>query len=161
LCLLAASAPGCSLILDFDSKLPPDAAIDAVYSQAECDYMEPNDSLADAKDITATDTGPAAICAVEPGAAEDHDFYRFMATGTPATVSIAFMNRTGGDLDLRLYAADGTKIAQSVGFGDGESITCPGTSPACPSLMAAPYILEVLPGVAGAVNTYTISVTQQ
>jgi len=161
LCLLAAFAPGCSLVLDFDSKLPPDAAIDAVYSQAECDYLEPNETLADAKDVTASDTGPAAICAPAEGAPEDHDFYRFTATGTAATIAISFMNRTGGDPDLKLYAGDGTMVAQSRGFTDGESIVCPGSSPACPALTAGPYVLEVLPGVTGAVNTYTFAITQQ
>jgi hypothetical protein len=161
LCVLASFAPGCSLILDFDSKLPADAAIDAVYTPAECEYLEPNDSIAGAKDVTASDTGPAAICAANVGDPEDHDFYRFTAAGTTATVAIAFMNRTGGDLDLKLYSGDGTMIAQSRGFTDGESITCPGTSPACPMLTAGPYILEVLPGVNGAVNSYTFSITEQ
>ena len=61
----AALLPGCSLILDFsDSAVPADAAIDAVYTQAECDYKEPNDSVADAQKIVharAKDNGLAAL----------------------------------------------------------------------------------------------------
>lgn len=155
--LLLAASSGCSLILDFDSALPPDAATDAVYSQAECERGEPNDSLAAATDVP---TEGAAICAAESGSPEDHDFFRFTATGTAATIAITFTSRSGGDLDLKLYAEDGTMVAQSRGFGDGEMIACPGSAPLCPMLSAAPYIIEVLPGVAGSVNNYTIAITQ-
>ncbi len=152
--LLAAVVPGCSLILDFDSALPADAATDAVYNQAECDFAEPNDTLADATELSA---GDAAICAGSP---EDHDYYRFMATGAPATITITFTSRPGGDLDLKLYSSDGTMIAQSRGFGDGETVVCPGASPLCPMLTAGPHVLEVLPGVNGSVNNYSFSVSQ-
>jgi len=151
---------GCSLILDFDSALPADAMIDTVYTKAECDYGEPNDNAVDAKDITTSDTGPAAICAAPTAGAEDHDFYRFTATGAPATIKIEFMSRVGGDLDLRLFSNDGTMVAQSRGFTDNEVIVCPGSAPLCPMLTAGPYVMEVLPGVSGAVNTYTFSVVQ-
>lgn len=161
LAVIASATTGCSLILDFDSALPADAAIDTVYNKAECEYGEPNDTLADAKDITATDTGPAAICApAMTGGAEDRDFFRFTATGAMATIQIQFMNRVGGDLDIRLYAGDGTMIAQSRGFTDNEKIVCPGAAPLCPMLTAGQYVLEVLPGVAMAVNNYTFSITQ-
>lgn len=158
---LVASASGCSLILDFDSALPADAAIDGISTQAECDYLEPNDTVAAAVDITAMDTGPAAICPPAAGNPEDRDFYRFVATGGTATIAISFTSRAGGDLDLKLYAGDGTMVAQSRGFGDGEMIVCPGSSPLCAMLTAGPYILEVFPGVAGSINSYTFSVTQQ
>ncbi len=158
--MLTIASPGCSLILDFDSKLPADAAIDTVYNQAECDFDEPNDSITDAKDLASADDGPAAICPPASGSPEDHDFYRFTATGAAATIKITFTNRSGGDLDLKLYTSDGTMVAQSRGFGDGEMIACPGASPLCPMLTAAPYVFEVLPGVAGSVNNYSIQITQ-
>lgn len=158
--LVAALTSGCSLILDFDSAPPPDAATDAVYSQPECDYLEPNDEFSAAVDVTASDSGPAAICAPVPGAPEDRDFYRFNATGAPLTLAIMFTSRPGGDLDLRLFAADGTMVGQSRGFGDGELLVCPGTSPLCPALTAGPHVFEVFPGVAGSVNNYTFSITQ-
>jgi hypothetical protein len=160
LTVLAFAGAGCSLILDFDSALPADAAIDAVYTTAECMYGEPNDTITDAKDITPTDMGPAAICAPTAGGAEDHDFYRFTATGATATITITFTSRIGGDLDLRLWASDGTMAGQSRGFADNEVLVCPGSAPLCPMLTPGPYVLEVLPGVANAVNNYTFSVMQ-
>lgn len=158
---LLTSATGCSLILDFDTPLPADAAIDGISTQAECDYKEPNDSVAAAVDVTAADSGPAAICPANAGDPEDRDFYRFIATGGTATIAITFTSRPGGDLDLKLYSGDGTMVAQSRGFGDGETITCPGSSPLCAALTAGPHVLEVFPGVAGSINTYTFSITQQ
>jgi hypothetical protein len=159
--LIAALCPGCSLILDFsDSARPADASIDAVYTQAECDYKEPNDSVAEAQMVVAGDMGPAAICAAAGGAAEDHDFYKFTVATTPFTVGIQFTNRSGGDLDMKVYKADGTLLGQSRGFGDMESITCPGSAPACPSVTPGDYVVEVFPAVAGAVNTYTFTFTQ-
>ena len=156
LCLL--SMAGCSLILDFsDGALGGDAGADAPYSQAECDYKEPNNSLAAAAQITPADTGPAAICA---GSIEDHDFYRFtVAAGTTrVAVKLSYTFRRGGDLDLRLYDDAGAQLAQSVGFGDEELITCPGSAPVCPMLGAGIYTFEVFP-VAGSVNRYTFALT--
>ena len=158
---LMALCPGCSLILDFsDSAAPKDAAIDAVYTQEQCDYKEPNESVTEAQMVVAGDMGPAAICAAAAGTPEDHDFYKFTVATTPFTVSVNFMNRAGGDLDLKVYKADGTLLGQSRGFGDTESITCPGSAPACPAVTAGDYVLEVFPAVAGAVNTYTFTFSQ-
>jgi hypothetical protein len=155
--------PGCSLLLDFSkSEIPKDAAIDAVYTQDECDYKEPNDSVATAAVITAADTGPAAIC-VPAGGGEDDDYYRFTvpAATTTVTVQIMFTDRPGGDLDLKLYKADGTFLVQSRGFGPSETIKCPNTSPPCTTLAAGDYVFEVIPGAVGNVNDYTFSVTTQ
>jgi hypothetical protein len=157
---IAALLPGCSLILDFsDSAAPHDAAIDAVYTQAQCDYLEPNDSLDMPTMVTAADNGTAAICApTMMGGAEDHDFYKFTVTSVPFTVAIQFTNRAGGDLDMKVYnAADHTLLGQSRGFGDGETLTCPGSSPACPTVSPGDFIVEVFPALAGAVNTYTLA----
>lgn len=157
--ILASLCPGCSLILDFsDGAAPRDAMADTPYTQAECDYMEPNESIAAPAMVTAADTGPAAICKTE--GTEDHDFYKFTTPGgVPVTVAITFTNRAGGDLDMRLYDSTGTVISRSSGFGNGESITCPGDSPACGMLSAGDYVFEVFPAVAGSVNNYTISLT--
>jgi hypothetical protein len=150
--------PACSLILDFDQAPPADAGIDAPYTQAECDYKEPNDSVATAAMIDpATEMGPAAICATMDGT-EDRDFYKFTASSATVTVAIAFTNRPGGDLDIKLYDAGGVMVAQSRGFGNGEMITCPGASPSCPTLAPGDYVLEVFPAVPGSVNNYTISI---
>ena len=160
LSMLAAVCPGCSLILDFDTALPADAAIDAVYTKTECDYLEPNDSITGAVDVTAADHGPAAICMPASGAAEDHDYYRFIATGATVTISIVFTGRPGGDLDLKLYSGDGTMVGQSRGFGDNEMLVCPGAAPLCPMLTAGPHVIEVMPGVAGSVNNYSFTISQ-
>jgi hypothetical protein len=155
--LLALGAGGCSLLLDFsDQAVPPDASPDAPFDAADCAYKEPNDSLAAAAAIAPSDTGPAAIC---PGAAEDHDFYRFTvppgATRVELRVDTAF--RPGGDLDLRLYDGAGAVLAQSHSFSDEERIVCPGSVPACPALAAGDHVFEVLPAVTGAVNRYTFT----
>ena len=153
-------APGCSLILDFSDKaIPIDAAIDGPFDPSECDYKEPNDSIATAATITTSDSGPAAICPATP---DDHDFYRFTvpAGATSVTVKIIFTIRPNGDLDMRLWdpANPANFIAQSRGVGAGETIICPGASPSCPTLVAGDYVFEVFPGVSGEINDYTFAV---
>lgn len=157
---LVAMTPACSFILDFDEALPTDAAVDGPYTQAECEYLEPNDTFFEAKPIAATDMGPAAICPPAAGGGEDHDFYKFTASGTTTTITINFTDRPGGDLDLKLYDSTGTMISSSREFGSTEMITCPGASPACPSLGSGEYTIEVFPGVAGSVNSYSFSIVQ-
>lgn len=156
---LVALLPACSLLLDFDEAPPADAAIDTPFTQAECDFKEPNDSVAEAAPIDATETGPAAICPPTMGGAEDVDYYKFTASSATVTVGITFTNRPGGDLDIKLLDSAGGMVAQSRGFGDGEMIVCPGASPSCPTLQPGDYILQVFPAVSGSVNSYTISIT--
>lgn len=156
--LLALTLEGCSFLLDFsDNAIPKDARPDAPYSPAECDYKEPNNSLATAAAITPTDTGPAAICA---GIPEDHDFYRFNvpAGATKVEVRLSTRYRTGGDLDLRLYDKAGTMLARSSGFSDDEVIDCPSVAPMCPTLAADDYVFEIYPGTTGEANRYTFSI---
>jgi hypothetical protein len=157
--LFALASSGCSLVLDFSDKaIPKDAALDAPdapYDDAECTYMEPNDTFATAMMVTTTDTGPAAIC---PGSTEDHDFYKFtVPAGTTSVVVTVTFSEAIGDLDLRLYDSTATVIAQSRGFTDMEQITCPGTSPPCAALTAGDYAFEVFPAVTGATNFYNFS----
>ena len=154
LCLLAL-IPGCSLVLDFSDKaIPKDAMIDAPYPADECAYKEPHDSFDSAAVITTADTGPAAICADDPG-----DFYKItLPTATSVTFAIQFTNRSGGDLDLEILDSTGTQVAISRGFGDGETIVCPAAAPPCGSLAAGDYVMRVFPAVSGAVNSYTFSV---
>jgi hypothetical protein len=157
--LVLVASGGCSLALDFSSKaVPIDAEIDAPYTQEQCDYKEPNDSVDTAALVTTADTGTAAICA---GEAEDHDFYKFTVPPMTASVQvkITFMNRPGGDLDLKLEDATGMVKAQSRGFGNEETITCPAVSPSCATLAAGDYVFEVFPALTGAVNFYDFSLT--
>jgi hypothetical protein len=155
---LLALVPGCSLVLDFSDKaIPKDAMIDAPYTDDQCAYKEPNDSFEAAAVIAPTDTGPAAICANDPG-----DFYKFTVAGaTSVSIGIQFTNRPGGDLDLELLDPTGMRQSISRGFGDGESITCPGSAPACDALTDGDYVLRVFPATSGAVNAYTFSVAIQ
>lgn len=147
-------AAGCSLILDFsDSAIPIDAQPDAVYSEEQCAFMEPNNTLAEAVMVASGDTGSAAICVADP---EDRDFYKFTVPAATAsvTVKINFTNRAGGDLDLRILDSTGMMVAQSRGFLDGETIICPALSPRCDALAAGDYVFEVFPALGGAVNSY-------
>jgi hypothetical protein len=156
--ILVFPVASCSWILDFsDRAIPTDARPDAPYSQAECDYKEPNDTFAAAAPIASGETGPAAICTAS---VEDHDFYRFTVPAGTAKVEvrISTMYRIGGDLDLRLYDRSGTLLARSTGFGNDEVIDCPHPVLMCPTLAADDYVFEVYPGVADSVNRYTFSV---
>jgi hypothetical protein len=158
---VALACPGCSLILDFsDSAAPKDAAIDGPYTAAECAYMEPNDTPAEAMMITpGVDMGPAAICA---GPTVDEDWYKFAVPmgATNVTVAIMFVNALG-DLDLQVFSAADTQnpVGQSRGFSDGETVTCPGASPPCPMLAAGTYLFRVYPGTPDQLNNYTFNVT--
>jgi hypothetical protein len=158
--LLLLPVAGCSLVLDFsDQAIPKDAPIDAPYTQAECDYKEPNETAAAAAALLPAETGPAAICA---GGVEDHDFYQLAvpATATKVEIRISTAYRPTGDLDLRLYDKAGVvMLSQSHNFSNDEVITCPGMSPMCPTLAAGDYVFEVFPGVPGSVNAYTIALT--
>jgi hypothetical protein len=153
-------AASCSWILDFsDGAIAKDVPIDAPYSEAECDFKEPNDTAATAAAVAPADTGPAAIC---PGEAEDHDFYRFTVPAGTTLVEITVKStyRPTGDLDLRLFDRTGTLVlAQSHEFSDQERITCPGSSPSCPALAADDYLFEVFPGIPGSVNDYSFALT--
>src|SRR5512134_2534591 len=84
--LLLLPVAGCSLVLDFsDQAIPKDAPIDAPYTQAECNYKEPNETAAAAAALLPAETGPAAICA---GDVEDHDFYQLTVPATATKVEI-------------------------------------------------------------------------
>jgi hypothetical protein len=163
-CILAASSAGCSLILDFSDKAGVhDAALDGPYTQAECAYFEPNDTLATAAMIDpAVDMGPAAICPPASGLTEDDDYYKFTVPATATKTTIVLVDAPGGgDLDLKLYDANQQVVGQSRNFSTTETLICPAVSPACPALAAGDYVLEVLPGSATNLNNYTFTITFQ
>jgi hypothetical protein len=164
LALIGLSSTGCSLLLDFSDKaIPKDATPDGPFPQTECMFDEPNDTPDAAMVLAAGLTlGPAAICPAAMGQPDDQDYYRFTVPDntTSVTVQINFTNRPTGDLDLKLFAADGvTQLGQSRGFGDSETITCPGASPSCAALAPADYVFLVFPAVPGATNDYTMNLT--
>src|SRR5664279_4707731 len=159
LLLVLATVPGCSLILDFSDKAGVhDASLDGPYTKDQCDYKEPNDSLDTAAVIDPTvDMGPAAICKVATG--EDDDYYKFTVPAGITKVTLKLIDAPGGgDLDLKLYDSTGNVVGQSRNFSDTETLICPAVSPACPSLPAADYVFEVLPGSPVNLNNYTFSV---
>lgn len=145
---------GCSLVLDFS-----EAPIDAPFSQAECDYKEPNDTLAEAQPFDPSEVGPAAICSAVAGV-DDRDFYKFtLPAMTSVQIRIAFVSGPTGDLELRLTDLGGATLGQSRGFADEETITCPGASPLCPTLAAGDYVFEVFGAQAGMANRYDLALT--
>lgn len=158
---LLACGPGCSFILDFsDQAGVHDASLDGPYTQAECDYKEPNDTLDTAAVIDpTTDSGPAAICKNAGG--EDDDYYKFTvpAAVTKTTIKLMFTDSNVRDLDLKLFDSTGAQTAQSRSFSDGETLICPAVSPPCPTLTnGADYTFEVLPGSPVNLNNYTFSI---
>jgi hypothetical protein len=164
LALALACVPGCSLVLNFsNNEIPKDAPIDGPFTAGECAYDTPNGTFASAATITpGVDMGPAAVCTPPPDQTEDDHYYQFTvpAMTTTVTVAIQFMNSLG-DLDLRLFDSTSTMVAGSFGFGDGETIVCPSSSPPCPTLAAGDYVFEVFPATPDQENNYTVSVTLQ
>lgn len=155
---------GCSLFVKFDDKdIPKDAPPDgfAPIDAALCGFDEPNDDFATAVAVAPGMTGPAAICPNFDGTVTDVDFYKVtIPDGTAsATFSISFEQADQQDLDLILLSADGaTMLGASRGVGSGETVTCPGISPACAALAAGDVLVEVLPGAQDNYNTYTLNV---
>ena len=147
---------GCSLILDFSGSTEPD--VDAAYTQAECDFKEPNDTRDTASVLDVSDVGPAAIC--PKMGVDDHDFYRItLPTSSSVSFKITYFFSSNSDLDLQLTNTAGDVLSSSRGFDNDEIIVCPGASPPCPMTLApGDYILEVLPGQPGMANRYDIAI---
>jgi hypothetical protein len=151
----AGASSGCSLVLDFSQPVTADATPDAVASDVECLRGEPNNTSTSATSVTSADAGSAGIC--EPG---DVDFYRFAVepTSNTVTINVGFVS-AAGDLDLRLFASDGTTaLALANSFGDNEVLTCP--SAKCTKLTAGTYYLAVFGGTATDINRYTLRIDQ-
>lgn len=159
-CAIAALAlcSGCSLILDFSGEGKP--AIDAPFTDVECIFKEPNDTVETAATLELTEVGPAAICP-PAGGGEDHDFYKITVPANSSfSAKITFVNSATGDLDLKLSDSAGTMLSSSRGFDNDEQIVCPGASPPCAGpLMPGDYILEVFPAAPGAGNRYDIAIS--
>ena len=73
-------------------------------------------------------------------------------------VTLSFAESSTGDLDLKLYDATGSVLAQSRGFTGTETITCPGLAPACNALVPGDYVFEVFPALSTGFNAYEFSV---
>ena len=122
------------------------------------DALEPNDGLDTPHPLvfengTHYESGAIALAICE----FDSDFYSFETPedGWEIHAAISFRN-ADGDLDLRLYDADGLAVAESVGALDGQEIVypVPGAGQRPP---AGQWLLEVQPrGLAS--NSYRMNV---
>src|SRR5262249_54796929 len=114
------------------------------------DAYENNDTLAQAAPLgTITQTQTFSGLAMLDAA----DFYSFSipAQGVGGSVSISFL-QSQGDLDMKLFNANGTRIGLSDGIGDGEAISLSG-------LAAGTYFVDVY-GYNGAHNpSYSLTIT--
>ena len=155
--LLALVSSGCSLILDFSGSTETPA--DAAFTQAECDFKEPNNTLATATPLELTDVGPAAIC--PSGGSDDRDVYRVtLPASSTVSFKITYFFSPTGDLDIQLTDTQGSMISASRSFDNDEVIACPGQNPPCVGpLPAGDYFFEVFPGQPGMANRYDISIT--
>jgi hypothetical protein len=152
-----AALGGCSLVLDFSDENIPKDAYDLPYTPEQCTYYEPNDSVAAAPAIVDGMTN-AAICL---GDVEDHDFYKFTVPmgATSVVVNLTFAESATGDLDLKLYDATGSLLAQSRQVTASETITCPSMESGCATLAPGDYVFEVYPALMVNKNAYDFSVT--
>jgi hypothetical protein len=149
--LVAATASGCSVVLDWDQR------IDAGPDPAACTFKEPNDTIEVAQALLPTESGPGAICP-----AGDHDFYRFTVPADlqRVEISVAFDLATGQDIDIQLYDPRDSNaiIGQGLSGVTPEVLICPAPAPMCPQLVTGDYILEVLGASPTVNNAYTISI---
>ncbi len=160
-CAFALALPlvgGCSLILDFSGST--ETPVDAPFTQTECAFKEPNDTIDTAAQLELTDVGPAAICSTMMGV-DDNDFYKItLPTNTAVSIKVSFVSFAGGDLDLKLTDAQGGMLSASRGFDNEELIVCPGSSPPCAGPLAAgDYVIDVFPAQPGMANRYDIAIT--
>lgn len=141
---------GCSLLVDFDSDAP-------LFPTDECAFGEPNDSPETATPLEVAPTVLVAAALCRP----DLDYYSLpLPAGRISTrIDLRFV-QTGvqGNLDLRLFDAEGRMRASSLSNDNDEQIRCPGTT--CEELPPGDYLLEVreaLTSTAG--NRYELEVT--
>jgi hypothetical protein len=154
LALAALSVGGCSALLDWSDEQIPKDAYDLPYTPEQCTYLEPNDTLETAAVYDPAMPAGGAICKQDP---VDHDFYKVtVPANTSVTFTLTFPE--GGDLDLRLYDAGGSQLAQSRDVTTMESITCPGDTNGCAQLAAGDYVVEVYPALDTGFNAYQLDV---
>lgn len=113
------------------------------------DAYEPNNSLQTAFNA-GTLTYASTISGLTIHRPDDRDFFQFETVaqgGSDHFVEIQF-DHSVGDVDMRLWRADGLLVAESSGVGNTERISFQ-------DRLANSYILEVY-GFAGATNEYTI-----
>lgn len=154
--LLALS--GCTAILDFSEPIDKtdagpsavDASVGPDALNAVCASFEPNDTIADAKNITPMDVASATCSAT------DTDIFSFMVgPSQDVTITLSFTGNAGDDLHLGLLDGDGATIVESSGIGNTEQIV---RSLALTTALAeGTYHIEVQPNVVTGVIPYSVN----
>ncbi|MCW9681315.1 PPC domain-containing protein, partial [Dolichospermum planctonicum UHCC 0167] len=111
------------------------------------DEFEPNNTQSAAASLGSVSQSWSNLT-IDSSSDEDWFKITLLDTGTSSNyVKINFLN-SSGDIDLKLYQADGTYITGSVGTGDEELISLE-------ELAAGDYFVQVY-GHDGATNTYSL-----
>src|SRR6266850_3134628 len=111
------------------------------------DFLEPNDSLAGARNISMPFNANLSI-----DQDMESDYYRFTTSGFFSNVSATItFTHANGDVDLQLLNSAGTVIASSTGVSNSESISR--------WVGAGTYYLRVYGYSTGSCNRYTINAT--
>jgi hypothetical protein len=142
---------GCSLALDFDKPVLPDAPIDAIVP--ECIANEPNDSPMTSTSLVGTDAS-SALCGDG-----DLDYFAFV---TPVGSSMVDITLTfaagGGNLDMRLLnGASLMEIGRTSGDTVTKKISCPGLCTAAPNTL---YYIEISGTARPPVSRYLLNVVR-
>jgi len=118
------------------------------------DPLEPNDTLATARDLGTLRGMQAPIPNLSIHSNTDLDFYKFTTTGAGAAghfVQIDFQHRSG-DIDMQLLNSSGTQVGISNGTSDREMISLAG-------MAAGTYYIRVF-GYNGALNpSYSLTIS--
>ncbi len=135
----------CDLPRDQDATHTGDAS-DNGNTGCQDDPLEDNDSMDSARPVSAGNYNDLAICE------EDSDWFEIDASQV-SRVSISFTH-ANGDLDMKLYDSNGSRIDSSESTGDQESIEL-----SSQGITSGTYYVEVY-GYDGATNSYSLSVEQ-
>ena len=133
----ASTQPHSAYTLTLTSTCPSDL------SCPSDDAFEPNDDIAHAHPLGATDSVSGIICA------GNDDFYVVPTrAGCTYAIDTHFVD-TSGDLDLEVQDSNGTVVGSSDGTSDSEHVDVAAPAP-------SPLYVRVL-GFSGATNTYRLS----
>ncbi len=125
--------------------------IEATVGTCPADPSEPNDSQAEAAALGAGEQAGLHVCM-------DDDWYAVdLRAGDPLTVGVLFAHAEG-DIDAKLYDADGAELAESVSTTDDETLG-PWEAPAEGPVWLRIYLYEDLGEVYG--NSYILQVSDE
>ncbi|MEX2140126.1 MAG: S8 family serine peptidase [Pirellulales bacterium] len=108
-------------VYGYDGETNPNYSLEIVVSQAPPgDRFEPNDSFAQATDLGTLGNRSEANLSIH--LPDNDDFYRFTAAVSGALTTDLLFSHAAGDLDLVLYNASLTELADSSSSDDNERI---------------------------------------